>query len=421
MSVETILLDEITERYLTSRDFNGTSMSTLAADQKAALYSLVEKGLASVIWEQVDVNPHILRHDFPKVEDQLEWLQTGDNHAHTCMYPTSRHLQSAVDVSNYEGRPFELELALGAPQLDFRTFELAILENYRNDPRYVYSSDDVSGLISVNSEFSENEGMADRDIALLQSFGFSYDNNLNRYVAVFLRYLSDLSPEHQTIWKARELKGQYFLHPDYYKSSILGQFFDHVSIFGAFCKELYLINKMSKAMGKPKLFREDFGEYSESRPKKLAFLIRPTLEEFNSFVLLFDKLVAENINKKWFSDDVQLEEEIERPDGKVEVIQKNTLRLLDEWMRSNFQTDDWEAWDESISAFRELRHLRRRPAHAVDEDLFDQKYFHQQRELVKKVYNGMRTIRLIFENHPFVKDSEIDVPDWLKQGLIRTR
>lgn len=57
--------------------------------------------------------------------------------------------------------------------------------------------------------------------------------------------------------------------------------------------------------------------------------------------------------------------------------------------------------------------------HAVHEDEFDQRYFREQRELVMKAYEAVRTLRLILANHPATKKHE--VPDWLFKGEIWTR
>lgn len=416
------VLSKATEHYLSSGDFNGTPIKALVSDDNIdtkLLISLVEDELLGIVWPGEDINPHILRHGFPNVQDQVEWLRSQSDRSHACVYPRSKHLNTAVDQKQYVDRPFSLELALGEPQLAFRTFDVSVLEIYRNDPRYHYRCNDVGGRISVDSKYAEAQQMEGRDTVLLQTFGFCYDKSLNRGVAAFLRYLSGLSPEHQTIWNARLLKGEYFLHPDYYKSSIQGDFPDHFPILDAFCIELYLINQLANAIGKPKLFKKDFGKYGESRPRKLSLLVRPTLEEFNLFVLLLDKLLSDNINKKFFENDISLEFENVRGNGKIEVHQKGTIRLLDEWMRSQFDTDDWVAWDDSISALHEIRKLRQRPAHAVEMDAFDQEIFRQQRELIKKAYNGVRTIRMMLEKHPIVRMSDIDVPDWLREGRIR--
>jgi len=62
--------------------------------------------------------------------------------------------------------------------------------------------------------------------------------------------------------------------------------------------------------------------------------------------------------------------------------------------------------------------MRQRPAHAVDEDRFDQKYFKEQRELIIEAYSAVRTLRLMFANHPDVESAKIKIPDWLQEGKI---
>ena len=91
-------------------------------------------------------------------------------------------------------------LALGKAQLEYKSFELSVLELYRNDPRYSYEYDDIHGYISIRDELYGKSKMKASDEILLESFGVSFDDEDNVYVAVFLRYLSRLSPEHQLIW-----------------------------------------------------------------------------------------------------------------------------------------------------------------------------------------------------------------------------
>ena len=57
---------------------------------------------------------------------------------------------------------------------------------------------------------------------------------------------------------------------------------------------------MATAMGCPSLFRHEYDEHGEKRPRKFGFIIRPTLEEFNSFVLLLDKMLSDDIHKDFF-------------------------------------------------------------------------------------------------------------------------
>ena len=175
---------------------------------------------------------------------------------------------------------------------------------------------------------------------------------------------------------------------------------------------------MADAIGRPPLFRDDFGEYGDRRPKRFGFLIRPTLEEFNAFTLLFDKMVSDNINKDFFMNEVSYETEVEREDGKLQVFQKGTLQILDDWMRENWRTSDWTPWEKTMSSFKLLRKLRQQPAHSIKEDVFEEEYFKRQRQLIIDVYKAVRNIRLMFANHPRVKTVGIDVPDWLFKGHI---
>jgi len=283
------------------------------------------------------------------------------------------------------------------------------------NPRYVYSIDDIQGWISVSDEYYQSTGLKSSDNIVLQSFGFCYEKStMNRGVAVFYRYLADLTPEHQQIWNSRILAGEYFLHPDYARSSG-GDFYEKESIFVAFGEELRTINEFSKLMGRPTLFHES---YRENRPKEFGFLIRPTLKEFNSFVHLLDKMLSENINKDFFQHDIPYERETKRADGKIIVQEIRTIALLKEWLNAKFWTPDPKPIDEMIETFLKIRRMRMAPAHKVDEDRFEPRYLDEQRKLMIEAYSAIRTLRLVFANHP--KTKTYVVPEWLFKGEIWT-
>ena len=278
------ILKEVTRSYLNSGDFNGISAFELADRLKKTwqrikpiVGALIEKELIGILDTSSDVNPAINRLGFEPKEIQLKKL---DNHnlKHAFIYPRTAHLKSIVDPSDYTGRPYLLELALGHPQFLFRSFNLSVLEFYRNDPRYSYENRDIDGLISIRDEFYKSDQMPEKDQILLETFGFSFDSNLNRAVAVFLRYLAALSPEHQQIWKAKELTGNYKLHPDYFNYTIVGDWGEKSPIFVAFCAEMHLLNMMAEAMGQSQIGSQK-GSYglSEAWPEELArpFASRP--------------------------------------------------------------------------------------------------------------------------------------------------
>ena len=111
-----------------------------------------------------------------------------------------------------------------------------------------------------------------------------------------------------------------------------------------------------------------------------------------------------------------MEIEETRKDGKIEVRQKGTIQLLDEWLMKKFRTPDRTPIDDTIAVFKRVRKLRQQPAHALDENIFDQKYYHDQRQLMKQVYEAVQTLRLTLANHP--NAGSFQVPRALLEATI---
>ena len=78
--------------------------------------------------------------------------------------------------------------------------------------------------------------------------------------------------------------------------------------------------------------------------------------------------------------------------------------------------EDAQPIDEMIATFRTIRKDRQQAAHKIEEDKFDMDLLSKQRQLMKKAYAAVRTLRLILANHP--NASEFSAPDWLVQGKI---
>lgn len=413
------LYSVVEEKYFSSGDFNGMPIYGLEGTFEVndeAFKAAIRKAIKDeILTARFDGNPHIRAFSKIPTDKVLEGFDSAGYPGHTCLYPHEKRLASSDKLTAYSEAPYELELAKGAGQLDFRTFDLSVLEYYRNDPRYSYNTDFIHGKISITDEYFESDSVPEHDQVLLQTFGFAYDDDLNRYVAVFLRYLGNLSPEHQKVWAAKEVKGDVRLHPDYYASSILGSWGSRMSIFRAFTEELKVINEMSTLIGKPTLFRNT---YNEETPKEFGFLLRPTQTEFNNFMLLLDKMMSDNINIKFFEDDVELENEEERDDGKIVVNPKGTIQILEAWVKKYFNPVDQTPIEEMMRTFRKVRQLRQKPAHKVNVDSFDQELFKEQRKIVVNAYDSVRTLRQILANHPKVKVNPPKISERLFNGEI---
>lgn len=412
------LLDEVTNFYLSSHDHNGISVASLVGNHgeaaaKARLSQLIDQGLVSVVFGDYHPNPHI--RAFPS-EPRVEQCQKLDSglFGGACAYPSTEHLKRVVDPSKFTDRPFSLCLELGDPQLTHKSFDLSVLEIYRNDPRYYYSYDDIKGLISVRNEFYQTSKMNEADQILLESFGFSFDRYRNIYVASFLRYLSSLSPEHQLLWATKQVNVETYLHPDYYRTAILGHWPERLSLFQAVLLEMKTINEICAAIGRSPLFSDDFSD--GRRPRDFGYLLRPTLREFSEFVHLLDKMLPENINREFFASEVPFDYEEERKDGKKSMRTKGTIRILEDWLRAKFETDDWTEIEGMLKTLREVRSKRQRPAHSIRENEFDTGYLQEQIDLMKRVYRAVKTMRLVLVSHPRAKG--IEICKELEEGLI---
>ena len=408
------LLRIVTGYYLRSHDFNGTPVRSIGlANKEKLIESLVKNGYLDINFGDIHPNPHIKALESDPIEIQLDKIEKL-NLEDTCLYPSKKYLREMVKSNKYIGKPFDLMLALGEPQLGFRAFDLSVLEIYRNDPRYHYDTDDIHGDMAIKSIYSEKKGKVyKRDEVFLQTFGFAYNKTFTkRVVAVYIRYLADLTPEHQELWKNKMLRGKYFIHPDYHRAT-MGSWALKESIFNAFLEELHQINEMANLMGKPPFFREEYAR--DKKPRGFGFLLRPTLKEYQEFIQLLDKLVSENINKTFFKGDLILYTEKVLSSGIVERTQKGTIILLEEWLNRVSFPDP----KPMIETFKKVRKLRQSPAHAVQEDEFNQRYIREQQKLVIEAYGAVRTLRLIFANHPKVK-GYTGVPEWLYKAEIRT-
>lgn len=396
----------MTAFYRDSHDFNGMLYTDLARGLRAphdsvlrAVRALIRRGEISAIFGDIHPNAHIRALPDESIPSQLGKLTPNSD---PCLYPTETTLAKVIPTGLHADRPFTRRLALGEPQLAYAAFDLAILELYRNDPRYIFQAGDAGGMVSVTDEYYESAGMPERDQVLLQTFGFCYGPNKRRAVGVFLRYLSHLSPEHQKIWHARILTGDYKMHPDYWASS-MGHWPEGASVFEAILAEMMFINRMAAAMGRGQLFKQDF---SDTRPPEFAFLLRPTQKEFDTFVQTLDKMLSENIDAAFFRGVVERETRETRGNGEVVVKPKGTITMLEEWVGRHFRSKD-PAVPALFQTLKEVRKLRSQPSHSLRANIYDESIFETQRELVIRVYHAIQTLRLILAYWPETKGCEV--------------
>ena len=397
------ILEQVLAHYLRTGDFNGMGVASLenAADF-AAIKELISEGSLDLVRGDGHPNPHIKAFPADPVEVQIEKI---DAHGlEGCLYPTPRLLKERSAGAG-ETAPYTRALKEGAPQLSFRTFDLRALEWYRNDPRFDFDVDDIHGRILQK----EGTQVAKRAVILdgleFFEFGFAYDDEMHRAVAAFIRYLHDLPEAQQIEMQKHELVGSYRLHPDFFRTQIIGDFPERMSIYDAFLQEKVEINRICELMGKPKLFRTEYGDLK--RPRGFGILIRPTTKEFRDFVLILDQLLSDDLNRDFFRGDLELNRNLTDEDGNRVAQPKGTIQLLEEWIGAKFKPAEPTDMAELFGNFRAVRKVRQRPAHIVEDNEFDQKYLAEQRQLISQAFDAVRTLRMVLEKHPAARYHEV--------------
>jgi hypothetical protein len=416
------LVDAIASSFIKSAErdgFNGTVASTLSRFEekpqrlRSVLAELISDSKITAVFARTSVNMHIKRFPDLPIQRQLELLRSEELNAFS-LYPTEAEVRRRVDLSIWQDRPFSKALLLVEAQLAFRSFDMGALERYVADPRYAVHFADYMGRMSITDDFFRSEQHPERDKVSLQTFGLGFDDKRIPYAIVYLRYLANLSAEHQQYWNSYLASGEVRMSEPYYRSSIEGEFWKNRSVRYAIAEEMRLIRALSEAIWGRSLFRvPPEGDV----PIGLTSFLRPTAENFNRFVMALDKLLSESIDPSFFEGKCPLETEETRPDGKTVVTRKGTLALLEEWLLKEITWDDPDAFREVvIKPLRQVRRLRQTPAHAFMADSFSTEYYERRKRLLWDVFNSLSNVRATFAKHPLAQ--HIQVPDWLDNERI---
>lgn len=436
------MINKIKERiydfFVNSHDFNGIPLRHISTEFKIKyklsidlIKSLVEEGFVSI---QSNLNPHIILFKPYPIEIQLKILEDakkvivkkittiGDvvimseetDHP-ICLYPSQSYLRSKRDLLEFSKAEYTKQLALGEPQLKPIFFEIEVLERYINDPRFNFKFDDYSGSISCKYAENNNPIVREEDQIFLSTFGLGFDESGKRLAVVYLRYLKDLTWEHQVYWKAKEASGDCKVVKEYYDNTVYGSWDFAFSVFSAFIGEATCLNQLAMAgFGNP-IFQKEFD--NQKRPKEFTFFFTPTLKNYNEFILLLDKMISDNLNKEFFNGEIEFYEFHKVEEGLVERKPKGTLRLFEEWLTAKYSVEDKELIKGIFEPFKKVRKERQNPAHKINENVYDEKYNDDQRKIIVECYNSIRLLRKIFQRHP--KAQDIEIPNWLDSGNIK--
>ena len=272
-------------RQITDETFNGIKLQEIDSGLdnetlRLAIIELVNERKLDIVSSATDINPHIKRHSVQNIEVQLQKLDVNEKY-HTCLYPTVEIIAQEFDLNFLTTKPFSKEIARGHPELEPVFFEIGVLDRYRLDPRYSFHCYEYAGRLSISS--SDNlDSVPERDRTFLETFGLALDGNANVYVCVFLRYLSQMTPEHQRHWQSHIAhRDDIKMHINYYKRSYLGEFYTNNSAVAAIRISIETINEVCEAVWRKTLFNNPV---PEDVHYNLSPFMRPTRADYLSFV-----------------------------------------------------------------------------------------------------------------------------------------
>ena len=406
---------QVVSHYIASGDYNGLPLHCLASDLGVdpknlvkVVVPLVKSGRVSLP-SPFQTNPHVKAFK-SSIEEQLRWFDERESRS-VCLYPTAQSIAESIDLSTYDDRPFTKLMMLANPKLLLVPFRLDVLEFYQRDPRYEFRFSGRSGSIQMLDEYRDHLEESDRvDV----SFGLGYGEDGDRVVVVYLYRLDRLPGKLQRIWKEFWFDGQVEVSEDYVTATLDGQPVEANSVYDAMLLEQVEINKLFELMGRAPLFRDT---YEEERPPQFSFFVKPTEGNYKNFVQLLDKMLSDNLNIASFDGDVERQERIRISVEEFELRQKASISMLDEWLCLRYPTASCEERLEIVQPLREVRNLRQRPAHKVEQDTYDRRFYTLQDELIWKVYKALHSLRCLLATDPSA--SSYEPAYWIREFPVK--
>lgn len=384
--IKNYILNQIFEFYVNSSDHNGIGISALGnkkhawTDITASLIQLIEEGNINTVSSADSGNIHIIRFGFMPIEHQINDIINLSGDKDFACYPSSDYLKKHRDISAYQMRPFDAMLALGTPQLELQYFEWDVLDKYSEDPRFEFEFRDYEGEIYATESLPESEYIN------LRTFGTGRDSENRRVVAAYPRYLRNMSPTNQIHWHSKMLDRTMCKHlKAYHDNKILCSWHFPDSVYSAILKEMFNIDQIAEHIWDRKFFKKD---YLTERPADFGTIFKPTLARYNAFLLVFEKIIPNNLNPDFFD---KVHNDGTSRDGK----KKGTIHRFREWL----EVVNRDIADEIIKPIKTVRDLRQAPAHKIESNKYDYCFFEEQQEITQELLESLILYRRLLLTH----------------------
>lgn len=277
-------------------------------------------------------------------------------------------------------------------------FKFEVLKPYIDNPQYDLKLDDYSG--SLEYYVKENTLVDKKGYYKLSTFGLGKDQEDNRVIVSFPRYLRQLSISQQNHWEAHELTKPCKMLRSYRDNIMLGSWSFPQSISRGILHERSYINNLWRIIFGESLFKNDYSPNDLTR--EYPFLFIPTAKALNKFILLMDTLFSDDMNTKHLRKLLECGCQ-NLPPVKTEYDPNiGSLNALELWMDNIYTLRDGKkVGKEIVSPFKEIRKEDRQlEAHKiVIADDYNLSYYDTQIEIFEKVYDVLKKLRIILLTH----------------------
>lgn len=408
--METNWIKPIYKHFIESNDYNGILFEHLFSEWDTTweegirrLIILVERGVCVI---QSSNLPFIIHTAVPPIETTVKYLNeiiAGKSDEYLqfseCAFPSHSYLVEHRDVSGFP--PYDKFLALGGVHLQPIYFDMGVLNNYLDDPRYKLKLKDYHGSLSY--EILEDTKLDSKGYYELNTFGLGYDNNGIRVVVAYPRYLRYLSRSQQNHWEAYEKTSPCKVIKAYLDNTLEGCFAFPQSIASGILNERAYINKLWKAIFEENLFLKDY--VIEDLPPYYSFLFRPTTKDLNRFYLILDKLISDNLNVTHLKN-LLLNGYDNLPPYKDKVDEKiGSLVALELWIDNIYTLNNGtKIGKEIVVPLKQVRKKRQPEAHKIiSENTLNPEIYKLQDDILHAVYDSFCKLRSMLLSHPKAK------------------
>lgn len=410
MNMKEKWMKPIYDYFIESNDYNGIELEDLFSEWGLTWKEGIQRlillvGSGDCIIQSSSL-PYIIRTEVPNIENTIKYLNEiieGKSQQYSefseCVFPSKSYLVQHRDVSGMA--PYVKFLALGGAHLQPIFFEMGVLNNYVDDPRYNLHLKDYYGSLSY--EVNENTKLDSKGYYELKTFGLGYDDKGVRVVVAYPRYLRKLSLSQQNHWEAYEKTSPCRVVKAYLDNTLEGCFAFPHSLASGILDERRYINKLWKAIFYENIFLKDYS--IEDLPPYFSFLFRPTTKDLNRFYLILDKLISDNLNLSHLKELLLTGcDNLPPYNGKVED-RIGSLSALELWIDNIYTLKDGsKVGKEIVAPLKQVRKKRQPEAHKiVSENTLNPDIYKFQDEILYSVYDSFCKLRIILSSHPKAK------------------